>query len=159
MTNLTRKRIAAILYQMRVGYGYQIYKEYLRVFGKILMRTFYYNLKKGLSTGEFVLLSSKKERGIFTWGDEVKRNYYIVGPMYELPILTKEEMEKISQIKQNEIKDDPNQIRENYKKEVKEKLQDAIKRKDIERAKVLEKILSKINDWPPTPLFRVEKEI
>ena len=141
-----------------MGYGYQIYKEYLKVFGKVLLRTFYYNLKKGVSTGEFVILGSKKESGSFTWGDAVERIYYTIGPLYELPNLSRIEMEKLSSIKQIKIEDNPKEMREKYKKWIEKKLEFAIEKKDIKTAKQMEKILDKINSWPPTPLFRVERE-
>ena len=56
-----REKIASIIAKMGTSYGYEIYKAYLKAFGKISLRNLYYNLKKGLDTGEFILADVKIE--------------------------------------------------------------------------------------------------
>ena len=48
-----RQNIVEILYFMKQGYGYEIYKVYIAIFPKVTMRSIYYHLKKGTSLGEF----------------------------------------------------------------------------------------------------------
>jgi len=55
-----RENIALILKHTNIAYGYQIYKIYKDIFGKLSLRNMYYNLKKGVELGEFVLVNIKK---------------------------------------------------------------------------------------------------
>ena len=45
-----RQNIVEILYFMKQGYGYEIYKAYVKIFPKVTMRSIYYHLKKGNKT-------------------------------------------------------------------------------------------------------------
>jgi hypothetical protein len=74
-----RQNIVEILFYMKSGYGYDIYKAYRDIFPKVTMRVIYYHLKKGLSTGEFEVEKVKKEQGDFSWGSEVEKIYYKLG--------------------------------------------------------------------------------
>jgi len=65
-----RERIAVILQHLNISYGYQIYKIYRNVFGYISLRNLYYNLKKGVELGEYIVVDVKREKGMFTWGEE-----------------------------------------------------------------------------------------
>ena len=144
-----RQRIATILYHTGPNYGYQIYKDYVKVFGKILMRTFYYNLTKGLSTGEFVIVEVKEEQGAFTWGSKVERVYYDIGPNYELVDLTKLQMDKISTLNKTNIQYDFNKVKEETKKKFEEELKKAVEKGDMKEVKRVEGILDKIKTWHP----------
>jgi len=42
-----RQNIVEILYFMKQGYGYEIYKVYVAIFPKVTMRSIYYHLRKG----------------------------------------------------------------------------------------------------------------
>ena len=92
-----REKIATILRQKGISYGYQIYKIYRDVFGHISLRNLYYNLKKGLDLGEFIVIDIKKENGVFTWGREAEHKYYTLGPyagFFRLSEIQKLKLEK-----------------------------------------------------------------
>ena len=57
-----RQNIVEILYFMKQGYGYEIYKAYIAIFPKVTMRSIYYHLKKGTSLGEFKVSKVEKEK-------------------------------------------------------------------------------------------------
>ena len=40
----------------------------------------YYHLKKGVALGEFKVDRIEKEKGDFSWGSEVEKIYYALGP-------------------------------------------------------------------------------
>ena len=71
-----RQNIVEILYFMKEGYGYDIYKAYIAIFPKVTMRSIYYNLKKGLALGEFKVSQIKVEKGEYSWGSQVEKKYY-----------------------------------------------------------------------------------
>jgi hypothetical protein len=75
-----RERIGLILSQVNFAYGYELFKIYKNVFGEIGLRNLYYNLKKGLQTGEFIIAHIEREPGSFTWGAEAQHIYYGAGP-------------------------------------------------------------------------------
>ena len=75
-----RQNIIEILYFMKSGYGYNIYKAYCQIFSKVTMRVIYYHLKKGLNTEEFVIEKVEKEKGDYSWGGEAEKIYYKLGP-------------------------------------------------------------------------------
>jgi hypothetical protein len=74
-----RQNIVEILYFMKSGYGYEIYKAYRSIFPKVTMRVIYYHLKKGLSTEEFAIDRIEKEKGDYSWGPEAEKIYYKLG--------------------------------------------------------------------------------
>ena len=47
-----RKNIVEILNIKKSLYGYEIYKIYTAIFPKVTLRSIYYNLSKGVQTGE-----------------------------------------------------------------------------------------------------------
>ena len=75
-----RQNIVEILYFFKSGYGYDIYKVYKAVFPAVTMRSVYYHLKKGVALGEFKVDRIEKEKGDFSWGSEVEKIYYALGP-------------------------------------------------------------------------------
>lgn len=74
-----RQNIVEILFYMKSGYGYEIFKAYKEIFPKVTMRVIYYHLKKGQQTGEFEIDRVEKEKGNFSWGSEVEKTYYKLG--------------------------------------------------------------------------------
>ena len=75
-----RQNIVTILSFIQQGYGYDIYKIYRDVFPHCTQKSIYYHLKKGIATGEFVVQKIEKEKGNFSWGSEVEKIYYALGP-------------------------------------------------------------------------------
>lgn len=75
-----RQNIVEILFFMKEGYAYNIYKTYKAIFPSVTMRSIYYHLKKGTTLGEFKVSQIKKEKGNFSWGHEVEKIYYALGP-------------------------------------------------------------------------------
>ena len=74
-----RQNIIEILYFLKEGYGYDIYKIYINVFPKVTMRSVYYHLKKGVELGEFKVKRIKAEKGEYSWGGEAEKTYYCLG--------------------------------------------------------------------------------
>jgi|TARA_B100001964_G_C13956737_1_gene475805 hypothetical protein len=74
-----RQNIVEILYFMKQGYGYEIYKAYVAIFPKVTMRSIYYHLKKGADLNEFKVSKIEKEKGDYSWGGEAEKIYYGLG--------------------------------------------------------------------------------
>lgn len=74
-----RQNIIDVLFIMKKGYGYDIYKIYKDIFPKATMRSIYYQLKKGVALGEIKIYKIEKEKGNFSWGSEVEKVYYELG--------------------------------------------------------------------------------
>jgi len=75
-----RQNIIDILFFMKKGYGYDIYKSYCAVFPKPTLRVIYYHLKKGLSLEEFKIKEIRQEKGEYSWGANAEKIYYSLGP-------------------------------------------------------------------------------
>ena len=75
-----RQNIVDLLMVMKRGYGYDIYKVYKQIFPQVTMRSIYYQLKRGLNLGEIKVQKIEKEKGEFSWGSEVEKTYYELGP-------------------------------------------------------------------------------
>ena len=75
-----RQNVVEILYFMKSGYGYEIYKIYREIFPKVTMRVIYYHLRKGLAIEEFAVDKILKEKGDYSWGGEAEKIYYKLGP-------------------------------------------------------------------------------
>lgn len=75
-----RQNIIEILYFLKEGYGYDIYKVYINIFPKVTMRSIYYHLRKGVDLGEFKIKKIKAEKGEYSWGGEAEKTYYALGP-------------------------------------------------------------------------------
>ena len=74
-----RQNIIEILYFLKEGYGYDIYKVYRGIFPPVTMRVIYYHLKKGSSLGEFKVNKIIRENGNFSWGSQAEKIYYSLG--------------------------------------------------------------------------------
>ena len=74
-----RQNIVEILYLMKQGYGYEIYKAYVAIFPKVTIRSIYYHLKKGVTLHEFKVSKIEKEKGDYSWGGEAEKIYYSLG--------------------------------------------------------------------------------
>jgi len=77
--SMIRQNVVEILYFMKEGYGYDIYRAYKDLFPIVTMRSIYYHLNKGIETGEFKIAQVKKEEGNFSWGSTVTKTYYGLG--------------------------------------------------------------------------------
>jgi len=75
-----RQNIVEILFYMKKGYGYDIYKEYIEIFPKPTLRVIYYHLKKGATLGEFSVKEIKQVKGDYSWGANAEKIYYELGP-------------------------------------------------------------------------------
>ena len=78
--SVIRQNIIEILYFMKKGYGYDIYKAYIKIYPKVTMRSVYYHLKKGVALEEFKVQKIEKVQGDYSWGSEAEKVYYILGP-------------------------------------------------------------------------------
>ena len=74
-----RQNIVEILFFMKEGYGYGVYKYYVAIFPKVTMRSIYYHLKRGISLGEFKISKVEMEKGDYSWGGEAEKTYYALG--------------------------------------------------------------------------------
>lgn len=92
-----RKNLVDLLYFLRQGYGYQLYKKYLSVFDqKVNIRSIYYHLNKGVELGEFQVSTVEEVSGDYSWGDQVKRVVFSLGPNAS-PRNSPEILEKLKQ--------------------------------------------------------------
>ena len=87
--SLIRQRICEILFFLEEGYGYEINKIYLEIYGKVAQKSIYYNLSKGIETEEFKLIETRREEGNFSWGNTVQKHIYSLGPNAK-PIIDEE---------------------------------------------------------------------
>jgi hypothetical protein len=74
-----RQNIVDILFFIKRGYGYDIYKIYREIFAAVTMRSIYYHLRKGLQLEEFKIDKIEKEKGDYSWGGEAEKIYYALG--------------------------------------------------------------------------------
>tara|TARA_Y100000031_G_C8065861_1_gene312811 strand:- start:92 stop:430 length:339 start_codon:yes stop_codon:yes gene_type:complete len=75
-----RQNLIELLYFIKEAYGYQLYKLYRELFTPVTNRVIYYHLRKGEQLGEFKIQKVVKEEGDFSWGREVEKIYYSLGP-------------------------------------------------------------------------------
>jgi len=129
--SIIRERIAAIINKIGLSYGYEIYKFYKEVYGDITSRIIYYHLKKGAEIGEFNIIRTKSELGLYSWGAESERVYYAIGPY---AALKKESLINASRnnYEPREFKYDWEKEIQNYYKKLKEKARQ-VKGKDSGR--------------------------
>ena len=78
-TSAIRQNIVDILFFMKKGYGYDIYKAYIHIFPKPTLRVIYYHLKKGVELEEFKVKEIKQEKGEYSWGANAEKIYYGLG--------------------------------------------------------------------------------
>ena len=76
--SLIRDRLREVLSVVDRATGYDLHKIYVNVYGKVTIRSIYYNLHTGVLIGYFIVDSIKQERGEFSWGTEVEKKYYSV---------------------------------------------------------------------------------
>jgi len=74
-----RQNIIELLFFLKEGYGYDIYRHYKEIFPSVSMRVIYYHLKKGTDLGEFRVNKIAKENGNFSWGSMAEKIYYSLG--------------------------------------------------------------------------------
>jgi hypothetical protein len=74
-----RQNIVELLFFLKEGYGYDLYRHYKDIFSPVSMRVIYYHLKKGTDIGEFKVNKVIKENGDFSWGNEAEKIYYSLG--------------------------------------------------------------------------------
>ncbi|MFH2020767.1 MAG: hypothetical protein ABIJ34_05095 [archaeon] len=79
VSSIIRQNIVEILAHIGKGYGYDIYKNYLKIYPKVTLRSIYYHLKKGLITGEFEIEKIEREKGDYSWGEMAEKVYYRLG--------------------------------------------------------------------------------
>lgn len=143
--NQTRRRIATILSQLRTSYGYKIYKVYKNVFDSgISKRSIYYNLNKGLKTGEFVVADVRSQEGDFTWGTKTRRIYYALGPQAKLSGIGNKEINKIQKYTPEKMEVDWEEVIEDQIEKVKKGEENINSRK--EKIKFLDKI-DELEEW------------
>ncbi|MBS3125421.1 hypothetical protein J4211_04195 [Candidatus Woesearchaeota archaeon] len=75
-----RQNIVEMLHITGPQYGYQIHKFYNELFPGCTRENIYYNLRKGVTVGEFELSEIKQEKGAYSWGTVVEKKYYKLGP-------------------------------------------------------------------------------
>ena len=86
-----------LLYFLKTGYGYELYKKYISVFDqKVSIRSIYYHLNKGVELGDFQVNTVEEVSGNYSWGDRVKRVLFSLGPNAS-PRNTQEVLEKLKQ--------------------------------------------------------------
>jgi hypothetical protein len=91
-----RQNMIEILFYLKKATGYDIYKHYIRIFGKVTLRSMYYHLKIGTGLNEFKIEKIVEEKGDFSWGNTTEKIYYELGSKSEpkLPNDVKEYFEK-----------------------------------------------------------------
>ena len=82
-----RQQVVEILFWMKKGTGYDIYKIHKELFSPCSQRSIYYHLQKGLDTQEFLLENVCIEEGDYSWGKQTQKVYYELGPHAEPQIL------------------------------------------------------------------------
>ena len=93
-----RLNIVEILYFMKQGTGYDLYKHYVAIFPKVTMRLIYYHLRKGYEIGLFNIKKIGVEKGDYSWGNTAEKIYYELGDGAKpvLNIQVKEYFDKIN---------------------------------------------------------------
>ena len=74
-----RDNLIELLFVIGEGYGYELHKLYIDIFTPCTREVIYYNLRKGLKTGEFVVAHVTTESGSFSWGPTVRKIRYGLG--------------------------------------------------------------------------------
>lgn len=81
--SLIRDRLVELLYYLGYGYGYDLYKYYVEIWGKVTLRSIYYHLKKGTELEIFKVAEIEKVKGDYSWGMQASRIIYGLGPLAE----------------------------------------------------------------------------
>jgi DNA-binding PadR family transcriptional regulator len=104
-----RERLCEILSCIDKASGYDLHKIYVEVYGKVTIRSIYYNLHTGVLIGYFNIESIKQEQGEFSWGTEVEKKYYSIHPKGRKTMKT-ELKERIVSVARERLKKQNNNI-------------------------------------------------
>jgi len=74
--SVIRDNLVEILFVVGQNYGYDLYKNYKKIFGNVNIRSIYYNLNKGVSLGVFTIAGVESIEGDYSWGKNVNRTLY-----------------------------------------------------------------------------------
>lgn len=77
--SVIRQNVVDLMASLGEAYAYTVYKHYAKIFPKVTLRSVYYQLQKGLETGEFVVKRVQKEQGNYSWGTVAEKTYYGLG--------------------------------------------------------------------------------
>jgi len=91
-----RQNMIEILYFIKKTYGYNLHKIYCEIFTPCTREVIYYHLRKGLANDEFKL-EVKLEKGNYSWGSEVRKLIYSLGPEAH-PVADKKVYDKLKYI-------------------------------------------------------------
>ncbi len=75
-----RENITELLYFLGEGWGYDLSKKYMSIFGRTSMRSIYYHLSKGVEIGEFKVKRVDQVEGDYSWGPKAQRTVFTLGP-------------------------------------------------------------------------------
>lgn len=151
--SVVRDRLNKILSVVNKIYGYEAQKIYEKVYGDVLLRTLYYNLKKGVEEGIFEIVDVAEIPGDFTWGFESNRVYYQNRKNVQM---NQEEKKKIRKAAEN--------VKKSMQQEVKKwvsKTSEQMKKKDLdplERIRLLKKC-RKIKSFYKTNFGKYPKKL
>ena len=76
--SVIRENMSLLLTQQSPQYGYELFKQYLKRFPPVSLRSIYYHLHKGVENQEFAVIQSEKAIGDFSWGRTSERTLYSV---------------------------------------------------------------------------------
>lgn len=74
-----RDNIVELIQFFGEGYGYDLYKKYVKAYGKISMRSVYYHLRKGVEIGTFRVKEIEHVEGNYSWGPKAERVVFSLG--------------------------------------------------------------------------------
>ncbi len=93
-----RDNLIELIFFLKESYGYDLYKKYVRIFGQnISIRSIYYHLNKGVELGEFRIHTVEDVQGNYSWGNQVKRVVFALGPNAK-PKRSKEVLSRIKDV-------------------------------------------------------------
>jgi len=78
--SLIRDRLVELLFYLEKDYGYNIFKYYCKIYGKVTLRSIYYHLKKGKELEIFKINKIEEVNGDYSWGPKTQRIIYSLGP-------------------------------------------------------------------------------
>ena len=78
-----RSNIVELLHFFGEGYGYDLYKKYVKAYGKVSMRSVYYHLRKGVELGTFRVKTIESVAGNYSWGPKAQRVVFSLGAQAE----------------------------------------------------------------------------
>ncbi len=90
-----RSNLIELLYIFGEGYGFDLYKKYIKVYGNVNIRSIYYNLNKGVDLGIFKVKEIKEELGDYSWGRFSEKKIYSLSKNSDINIKLDENIKKI----------------------------------------------------------------